>query len=365
MFTSFWKLRPEESDQLRRYMCSALYRSYTDGQYAASDFWADLSRRTFTAINGDMVMLHSGHRFIEETKLSNSSFADRVRNSIIGILSMSGWVLQWLTIVHSYVGSSLKAAEEVRLKRICRKSLARAGRAEKLERGGVAIPEILSGAAKYNESKVYDSIENMFYIESILEHSTYAPLFLEIGAGAGLTSLLLLDRVPNSKVVICDLPVSICVGYTLTCFFGQSTQFKALLPHQISAEALKMGLFDIAFITPDQLALLEPGSVDGIVNVHSMQEMTIATIRSYFEAIRHVARKGAFFYCKNLEISKQYVDTRFEDYPWDLLGQTILDGVAEYATSVYTEGSERIRVRLVRVEGSGEGDAEGAVRDTR
>jgi len=355
MYTSFWKVKPYESEELRRYMCSSLYREETDEQYAASGYWADLCRRTFVALNGDVVMLRSGHRFIAETTLDNRSLGGKVRNGLIRMGSRTGTLLGVLARVHSYIGRSLEAAEEMKRRRLYREIVARLRfPGESSQRGREVVPGILSEAVRYNESKVYDSIENISYIERVVETNASPQVFLEIGAGAGLTSLLLIDRVRNSRVVICDLPVTICVGYTLACFFGRSRNLRVLLPHQVSKEVLNTDLFEIALITPDQLGLLGVSSVDGIINVHSMQEMRIDTIRSYFRLIGRVGKERGFFFCKNLERSRQYGDTIMENYPWEILGEIIVDDVAEYATAAYAGGREAVRIRIVRVGKSGE-----------
>ena len=206
----------------------------------------------------------------------------------------------------------------------------------------------MEGPLKYNESKVYDSIENLFFIKKYFNINKLQSTFLEIGAGAGLTSLLLLDDIPRSKVIICDLPVTICVGFTIVSHFGKE-KYKIILPHEVTREALSSRLFDLAFITPNQTDLIDNNSIDGIINVHSMQEMEMDCVNTYFKLIKRISRNDAIFYCKNLDESKQLADNKIDDYPWDSVGITILDTIAEYANHVYGIKDRTVRIRIVKV----------------
>jgi len=351
MFTSFWKLRTEEAERLRSYMCSSLYRPTKNENYRESEYWASLAGRTFTAINGDVVMLHSGHAFVEPIDVRSGRLAFRcARNAVVRVLVGSDVLWGLADRLCAFIGRCLRAADELRSRGKARLAIVGLGTSAGQETAGFKLPEIMSEAVAYNQTKVYDSIENVSLLEKVLSGNLPRPVFLEIGAGAGLTSLLLRERISNSRVVICDLPVTICVGYTLVSRFARSREFKVLLPNEVGADVLRRHLYDIAFITPDQADLLESDSIDGVINVHSMQEMKMETITGYFKLIYRVAKNGAFFFCKNLEVSKQYSDTRFDEYPWDLVGVTYFDGVAQYASSLHADRRCPVRVRIVRVE---------------
>ena len=218
---------------------------------------------------------------------------------------------------------------------------------QQIQSGDWTIPPIMEEPLKYNESKVYDSIENVFFIKKYFDRNRLQGTFLELGAGAGLTSLLLLDQIPNSKVIICDLPVTMCAGYTLLSHFAKE-RYRIILPHEVTQQVLRTRSFDVGFITPNQTDLIDDKSIDGVINVHSMQEMEMDTVTNYFRLIKRILRKDAIFYCKNLDESMQFTDNKIDDYPWDSLGTTVFDGIAEYANHVYIKGDRTIRVKIVK-----------------
>lgn len=215
-------------------------------------------------------------------------------------------------------------------------------------RGG--FPSILNEAMHYNTSKVYDTLENYFYVLNFLKNNKEDRLiFFELGAGAGLTSLALIDTFLGSKVIICDLPESICVGYVLISHFSKG-KFRIVLPNEIDIvdDIFRKDKFDILFLTPNQVWKIPDQSVDVCINVHSMQEMDLDTINDYFSLIKRIGKNGSIFYCKNLKQSKQYRKTNFDDYPWHMMGGELFYGIAPFASRQYPEGGE-IKVKIVRI----------------
>lgn len=348
MYTSFWKLMPEETRRLRDYMYSPLYALDKEDRYAPSDFWKSLSDRTFVSTNGDVVMLHSGHAFVKKAESFYASSGNSLMRIVGNILAQNGHVLNWVKAVNGRMANALAFVEHLRETQRFQKALRRLRKACQAIGRSCTIPEILVEAFQYNETKVFDSIETLLLLEQVLEKKNDCPVFLEIGAGAGLTAVLLKDRFPGGRVVVCDLPATICIGYTLISYIGRDRGYKVLLPQEMDAETLAKGHYDYAFITPNQVDIIPDNSMDGVLNVHSMQEMTMGTIRPYFELIRRVLKKGGFFFCKNLRVSRQYPETMFDNYPWDRIGRVVVDGIAEYATGVYSDEKHPILVRVVR-----------------
>jgi len=348
MYTSFWNLSAKEAGYLHKYIGSACYYDQTDSPYPESEFWAGLCANSFTAVNGNIVMLRSGHSFVEPPVTESQSAFQKLNNMLINIISNKDSLLGLVQRISSLAGSCARTAEYLRMRRKCREGFRKFLRSQQIQSGNWAIPSIMEGPLKYNESKVYDSIENLFFIKKYFNIKKLQSTFLEIGAGAGLTSLLLLDQIPSSKVIICDLPVTICVGFTLVSHFAKE-KYKIILPHEVTREALSSRLFDLAFITPNQTDLIDNNSIDGIINVHSMQEMEMNCVNTYFKLIKRISRNDAIFYCKNLDESKQLADNKMDNYAWDSIGITILDTIAEYATHVYGIKDRTVRVRIVKV----------------
>jgi len=326
-------------------MCSDLYNEPTVGSYRESAFWDTLSRYTFAAVRDNVVMLHSGHAFVEPPVINNDNVQRKLRYILCNLISSSGLLFKLLEKIHSQLRTCYSIAEYLKATRRCQKSFGRLKELKDFQGIDFTIPSIMEGPSKYNESKVYDSVENFLFIKKYLARDSVT--FLEIGAGAGLLSLLLLDQISQSKVIICDLPATIAVGYTLISYFAKE-KYKIVLPHEVTKDTLDKGLYDLVYITPNQTHMLDDNSIDGAINVHSMQEMEMKSVRAYFDLIKRVLRKEAIFYCKNFEFSKQYSETKFDDYPWDSVGIPIFDGISEYATNYYGEGSQTMRVKIVK-----------------
>ncbi len=348
MYTSFWKLSKKQAEYIHRYMCSNCYTNQTAAQYRESQFWANLSANTFAAVNGNIVMLRSGHSFVEPPIAESTSLFQKVRDTLLEAISRRDSLLRVVERVSSLAVTCARTTEYLWMRRKSREGFRKFRSSNQIQSGDWAIPPIMEGPLKYNESKVYDSIENLFFIKKHFDPNRLPVTFLEIGAGAGLTSLLLLDQIPNSKVIICDLPVTICAGYTLLSHFAKE-KYRIMLPHEVTKEVLQTRLFDLAFITPNQTDLIDDKSIDGVINVHSMQEMEMDSITTYFRLIKRISRKNGIFYCKNLDESKQYADNKFDDYPWDSVGMTILDTISEYATHVYGIKDRTVRLKMVKV----------------
>ena len=347
MYTSCWSLTDEQASRLQQYLGSDHYASTTSGCYAESDYWRALSQETFAAVKGNVVIVRSGHAFREPIPPEAQRGRRRLQRAAVELLARVPLVLEFCKRAGRLAEKGADEAESLRVLRLARAAFQRLLAAHPEDRAWAE--RLLSGLAqprRLNEPKVYDDLENMLLLHPFAREGP-GMRFLEIGAGAGLTSLCLLERYRGSRVVICDLPATIAVGYTLLSQFA-GDRFRLVLPHEISQTVLQQGEFDLAFLTPNQAALIEDGSVDAVVNVSSMQEMTPATIQAYFELIRRVGKPDAVFFCKNLETSKQNPDVQFARYPWELLGAVLNDGVAQYTTEVYGQGRRVVRVRVVR-----------------
>jgi hypothetical protein len=85
---------------------------------------------------------------------------------------------------------------------------------------------------------------------------------------------------------------------------------------------------DIAFITPEQLELLEGHTFGVAVNMFSFGEMSAETVKEYFTLIRQCLIPGGIFYCAN-RISKfnphDGTTSEFASYPWLAADEFLFD----------------------------------------
>jgi putative sugar O-methyltransferase len=120
---------------------------------------------------------------------------------------------------------------------------------------------------------------------------------LELGGGYGRVAWVFLEEFPQRRYILCDIPPALAIAqeYLTTLFPDRRTfRFRHFDSHAEVADELAAA--QIAFITPNQLELLEPLGVSLFVNISSLHEMRPEQIAHYLgEADRHT---NGFFYTK-------------------------------------------------------------------
>ncbi|OGW71746.1 MAG: hypothetical protein A3J72_01545 [Nitrospirae bacterium RIFCSPHIGHO2_02_FULL_40_19] len=335
MYQEFYNLRETETKKLLKWIGSEAYLSRLNNFYKPSEYWQDLKRRTFVGINTENVLLYSGHNFTYSVTSNKKKYQLLTPLAKIKLFRK---LVNKIYLMLFNLKTYLDNYEKFDSKNIFRKYYTE------------EIPEWASKIMNYNAPKVYDTLENRHHL---LQHfkKTISPIIFELGAGAGLTSLALLNELPNAKIIICDLPETISVAYVLISYFSKRN-LKILLPSDLDkcngnlSEAIKEN--DLLFITPNQIEMVPDNSIDLAINVHSMQEMDLSTITNYFHLLQRVGSKGSIFFCKNLKCSKQYDTTQIEKYPWHMFGKLIYEEVAPYASQRYPEGGNII-IKIVEI----------------
>ena len=159
-----------------------------------------------------------------------------------------------------------------------------------------------------------------------------APRYLEIGAGNGnLASFF--HHYEGAKVTIVDLPETILfsASYLGSIFPDASVLLPSEIPDVLTAETI--AAHDFVFLTPEQAARLPGKTYDMVVNCFSMQEMTMAQVREYFELIARAGRSGAIWanvnrvekFCTRTE-----PPTRAAEYPYDRRNRVLVDQIDEF-----------------------------------
>jgi putative sugar O-methyltransferase len=123
---------------------------------------------------------------------------------------------------------------------------------------------------------------------------------LELGGGYGRVAWVFLKEFPAARYILCDIPPALAIAqqYLTTLFPDRRTfRFRHFDGHDDVADELAAA--QIAFLTPNQLELLEPLGVSLFVNISSLHEMRPEQIAHYLGlADRHT---DGFFYTKQWE----------------------------------------------------------------
>ena len=142
---------------------------------------------------------------------------------------------------------------------------------------------------------------------------------LEIGGGYGRLSWALIEAFPELRCVLVDIPPALAVAerYLAELHPGRRIfRFRHFDDGDDVAEELREA--QIAFLAPNQLDMVPPLEVAGVVNVSSFHEMRRDQIAYYLrEAIPRHAPEG-FLYTKQWKRSENERDgivVRQEDYP--------------------------------------------------
>lgn len=168
----------------------------------------------------------------------------------------------------------------------------------------------------------YDYLRAMYHLHSI---APFVPddftsgrqrlVALEIGPGTGLLALALRQLIPNSTIVLVDLPEILPFSSVLLSLAFPLARFYMLGENE--GRLPDPGRYDFICLTPSTAANLPSESVDLALNTDSMQEMEAGAIRAYFELLRRVLRPPRLFYSSN-RIEKWIGGqaTRLADYPY-------------------------------------------------
>jgi len=148
---------------------------------------------------------------------------------------------------------------------------------------------------------------------------------LELGSGYGRVAWVFLRAFPQVRYVLCDIPPALGVAQRyLSALFPDRRifRFRHFDSHDEVAEELTQA--QIAFLTPNQLEILEPLGVGLFVNISSLHEMRPEQIEYYLGQVdRHCA--GSFYtkqWQRSLNPDDGVIINR-EDYPIPAHWETI------------------------------------------
>lgn len=165
---------------------------------------------------------------------------------------------------------------------------------ERLEEPSLGRPIVVRHRGRRISQDLCNSVHE---IGSMLEHTSGRPAgsVIELGSGYGRVAWALLEAFPDTRYVLVDIPPGLAVAqrYLTALFPGLRTfRFRAFEDPARVAEELADA--QLAFLTPNQLALLPSLDADLFVNISSLHEMRIEQIEFYLaEVDRHCV--GAFY----------------------------------------------------------------------
>ena len=134
----------------------------------------------------------------------------------------------------------------------------------------------------------YDKINRAFELKKI-------NTVLEIGAGSGRTSEVLLTINDKLKYIICDIPPAIYIAYKRLKIAFPNKKIKLLIDIEESEE-LKRQIIenDITFIFPHHLEFFKKNFIDLTVAIDCFHEMDKKTISFFFKNINNLTSNFYF-----------------------------------------------------------------------
>jgi putative sugar O-methyltransferase len=196
-----------------------------------------------------------------------------------------------------------------------------------------------------------------YYYQNILRGSTepgQIRTVLEIGAGNGnFPSILYHDWAPV-RIVLIDLPETLAISIPFLSSMFPSARIA--MPNEIQAGGFPTE-FDFAFLTVDQLEVLESDSVDLAINCHSFQEMTHEQIAIYFKLIQRVCRDSGLFFTANrvekiptgadaFSVEQPDPPNRMAEYPWNAANRVLVYEISRLSRLVQLDS---VAIRLERI----------------
>lgn len=170
---------------------------------------------------------------------------------------------------------------------------------DKLEEPMVGNPIVIEKDGKKISQDISNSYMEYSYIRSSLGSDfPKVKTIAEIGGGYGRLSYLFhkLHQGEGIKIVLVDLPPALLVAqWYLQKIFPETTIMGFRDFSDFSEIEQEFNSSSICFLLPHQFELLPKGTVDLLINVSSLQEMSRQQINHYYEMIDEKAR---YFYTK-------------------------------------------------------------------
>ena len=176
---------------------------------------------------------------------------------------------------------------------------------------------------RFNNHDIDDIYHSWFILNQLRNIESPQPLICEIGGGYGGVAAKIKKNIPNSKIIIFDLPeVNVAQSY----YLSQEFKGQNFLGYSDFLER-KNGIineeFDFLILPGWTISeVLGDNSVDTFINIRSMMEMNFKTIEFYFQNIQRALKVNGIFTCINRYSKPVFsegnqVINYFKNYPFD------------------------------------------------
>lgn len=171
----------------------------------------------------------------------------------------------------------------------------------------------------------FDSVKQILIASLLCECDIFQQcrVIAVIGDGYGFMTSLVKMICPSATVISVNLGKILMfdIFYAKKVLPDENT---ILLNEKMNADVLRKN--SVVFLEAEKFDLLFGLPIDLFINIASMQEMDMNTIKAYFDMMRSGAGKGYFYCCNRVE--KQLPDgttIRFLNYPWHSKDEMIVD----------------------------------------
>lgn len=208
------------------------------------------------------------------------------------------------------------------------RSVDRLGLLDKLEEPDLGGPvSVVYRGRRISQDLCNSVLEFYSVVDALPAGALDGHRILELGPGYGRVAWVYLNAVPRCRYILCDIPPALAVAQEyMTRLFPERRIFRFRHFDSDAEVADELADADIAFLTPNQLDLLQPLGAELFVNISSLHEMRPEQIAHYIDEVAKHCARGGYFYSKqwirSLNPHDDLVIER-EDYPippeWDTL----------------------------------------------
>jgi len=235
---------------------------------------------------------------------------------------------------------------------------------DKLDEPPIGNPVAVEYKNRIVTQDICNSVLEVNTIMNFIKHDSDKKLrVIELGAGHGRVSNVLLHAVENIQIVIVDIPPALYVSqWYLTKLFPKLRVFKFRDFSSYREVQEEFEECSLAFLSPAQVEYLPDQMFDLFINISSLHEMTPAQIENWFGQINRLC-KGWFYTKQYIESKNSFDDIviRQEDYPvrkhWKPLlnrKSPIFPELFEAIYQIHSNQSAVVEKKQVTIEGPSE-----------
>ena len=175
-----------------------------------------------------------------------------------------------------------------------------------------------------------DKINSLFDYDKINRfcNLNHQKIILEIGAGSGRTSQSIMTFNSNCKYVICDIPPALYISYERLKKVFKNKKIGLLYDYQNNNQKVKLmggggsseqdlntqiNHYDISFIMPHQLSLLNNRFFDLTIAIDCLHEMDKKTINKYINNINKISKLFYFSVWRKTNVPFSGIFNRFSN----------------------------------------------------